>query len=148
MNLKSNLIFLISVLITSPVFAKVIFPIKLVHIGGAKVRVELASSAEQQEQGLMFRNHLDEGRGMLFIFPQEQPRTFWMKNTLIPLSIGFFNIQNKLIDIQDMEPAGAEIDSKIKTYTSTGPSSYALEVNKGWFARHKVKIGDELKTKK
>lgn len=86
----------------------------------------------------MFREKLDENRGMLFIFENERLLLFWMRNTKVPLSIAFINSKEIIVDIQDMEPM-----------TETGhrsrfPAIYALEVNQGWFKKHNVKIGDTV----
>ena len=81
---------------------------------------------------------------MLFIFPDEQPRSFWMKNTFVPLSIGYFNAKKELIDMIDMEPAQSEMQNQFPTYASKGPAQYALEVPKGWFLKNKIKIGQKF----
>jgi len=78
------------------------FPTKKIKVGSKTLVVEVASTGEQQERGLMFRNSLGENDGMLFIFNNEETRFFWMKNTLIDLSIGYFNKNGTLIDIQEM----------------------------------------------
>lgn len=67
-----------------------------------------------------------------------------MKNTFIPLSIGFFNSKKVLVDIQDMEPAKSEMDQNPKSYLSRSPAQYALEVNQGWFQKNKIKLGDRF----
>ncbi len=67
-----------------------------------------------------------------------------MKNTFIPLSIGFFDSQKTLVDIQDMEPVKSEMDQNPKSYLSQSPAQFALEVNQGWFAKNKIKIGDRF----
>jgi len=76
---------------------------------------------------------------MLFIYPTSRPRTFWMKNTHIPLSIAFLDDFGKIINIQKMEPL--QID---KRYHSIQPVRYALEVNQGWFKKNDVKVVDTV----
>ena len=104
-----------------------------------EVRVEVADDPAEQERGLMYRTALAENRGMLFVFPREQRLAFWMKNTLIPLSIAYMDSEGRIVDIQDMKP----LDDKPPHYVSAEPSKYALEVNQGFFEEHGVKVGDK-----
>lgn len=99
--------------------------------------VEVADNDESREQGLMGRTELKDSTGMIFIFDQAEPQSFWMKNTLIPLSIGFFDDKGKLFQITDMEPASL-VDLNPKVYNSTRPAKFALEEPKGWFKRKKI----------
>ena len=133
-----------SVFTSSLAFA-VEFKTKKLSLGKQTLTVELAETEEQTAQGLMFRKELKEGTGMLFIFPSEELRSFWMKNTFVPLSIGFFNAKKELIDIQDMAPAASEMQTNFPSYQSKGPAQYALEVPKGWFAKHKIKLRDKFR---
>jgi uncharacterized membrane protein (UPF0127 family) len=64
-----------------------------------------------------------------------------MKNTFIPLSIGYFNRKKELIKIVDMKPVKSEMDREVPSYPSGAPAQYALEVSQGWFQRHKVAVG-------
>lgn len=121
-----------------------VFPIKQMKISNVTIDVEIADSPRLSARGLMFRQSLPEKNGMLFIFPGQQIQSFWMKNTFIPLSIGFFDAKKTLVDIQDMEPVKSEMDQNPKSYLSRSPAQYALEVNKGWFVRNKIKIGDRF----
>ena len=75
---------------------------------------------------------------MLFVYPDEQDLSFWMKNTLIPLSIAYIDAQGRIVDIQDMKP----LDDDPPNYVSAEPAKYALEVNQGFFDEHGVKVGD------
>ena len=108
--------------------------------GGRKVevRVEVADDPAEQERGLMYRTALAENRGMPFVFPREQRLSFWMKNTLIPLSIAYMDSEGRIVDIQDMKP----LDDDPPNYVSAEPAKYALEVNQGFFDEHGVKVGD------
>ncbi|MBX3040898.1 MAG: DUF192 domain-containing protein [Bdellovibrionaceae bacterium] len=119
---------------------KIDFQIRSMKIGTTTLTVEIADTPERQSRGLMFRKSLKEGHGMLFIFPRERPQSFWMKNTFIPLDIGFFDKSKKLIDIQQMEAVGSVMEVP-KSYLSKAPAMYALEVPQGWFAKMKVKEG-------
>jgi uncharacterized membrane protein (UPF0127 family) len=111
---------------------------------GKVLDVEIADNDENREQGLMFRTALNDSSGMLFIFDDPQVLHFWMKNTLIPLSIGYFDSTKKLIQILDMEPA-SPMDQRPTIYSSEKKVKYALEVNKGWFSKHNIKIGSAFK---
>jgi uncharacterized protein len=103
-----------------------------------EVRVEIADSPEEQATGLMNRTALAEDRGMLFVFPGEEVRSFWMKNTLIPLSIAYMDSEGRIVDLQDMKP----LDDEEPHYVSAEPAKYALEVNKGFFDENGVEVGD------
>jgi uncharacterized protein len=103
-----------------------------------EVRVEIADDTPEQMRGLMYRTALAEDRGMLFVFDEEQELSFWMKNTLIPLSIAFVDSEGRIVDIQDMKP----LDDDPPHYVSAEPARYALEVNRGFFEERGIKVGD------
>ena len=100
------------------------------------LRVELAKTQREQTYGLMNRDSLSENAGMLFIFENESYRNFWMKNTSIPLSIAYIDSAGVIKEIYDMKP----LDTTV-TYPSKHPVRYALEVNKGWFKRNRIRSG-------
>jgi len=108
--------------------------------GGKKVEVlvEIADGPLEQQRGLMYRTALGEDRGMLFVFPEEQPLSFWMKNTKIPLSIAYIDSKGRITDLLDMKA----LDDEPPHYTSSEPVRYALEVNQGFFEERGVKVGD------
>jgi hypothetical protein len=105
-----------------------------------KVRVEIADEPDEQAKGLMDRTALGEERGMLFVFPSAETRSFWMQNTLIPLSIAYIDAEGRIVDIQDMKP----LDDDPPHYVSAAPAQYALEVNKGFFDEGGVEVGDRV----
>jgi uncharacterized membrane protein (UPF0127 family) len=109
----------------------------IVNKDGQDVRltVELARTADEKAMGLMFRNELDDGEGMLFIFEQDQIMSFWMKNTTIPLSIAFINSGGRIIDIKDMTPLS------LSSVRSSRSVRYALEAPQGWFERSSITVG-------
>jgi uncharacterized membrane protein (UPF0127 family) len=109
-----------------------------------EVRVEIADSPDELARGLMGRTALGEDRGMLFVFPDEEVRSFWMKNTLIPLSIAYMDSEGRIVDLQDMEP----LDDEEPHYVSAEPARYALEVNQGFFDERGVKVGDRAELPK
>ncbi len=122
---------------------KVKFESAKIKVGNVSLEVELAKSFEQQQHGLMYRTKLGDHEGMLFVFIDEDYRSFWMKNTYIDLSIGYFNKDRELKEIIDMK-ATTMMDTHHPTYPSRVKAQYALEVPKGWFQKNKVKVGDKF----
>ena len=102
-----------------------------------EVQVEIADEEAEQQRGLMERTALAEEAGMLFVFRGERPLSFWMKDTLIPLSIAYIDGDGGIVDIQDMQP----LDES--SHPSAAPAQYALEVNQGFFEERGVQVGDE-----
>lgn len=99
---------------------------------------EIAATTEDRERGLMFRKALADGEGMLFVFEADQRLSFWMKNTLVPLSIAYIAADGRIQEIRDMTPQSlAPVDSERSV-------RYALEVPQGWFSRVGVEVGDRL----
>ena len=114
-----------------------------VVLNGERFTVELAETQDKQALGLMFRDNLDEDRGMLFLFPGEARRSFWMKNTRIPLDIFYFDAERRLVSVaENVQPCRTE---RCPPYPSTGPAKYVLELNSGKAAELGVRPGDELK---
>jgi uncharacterized membrane protein (UPF0127 family) len=110
--------------------------------GSVEVVVEIAHSPEERSQGLMFRESLPENSGMLFIFDEEAVRTFWMKNTLIPLDMIFIDSGMSIIHIEkDVRPCESDPCS---TYSSQLPAQYVIEVNAGFSEKNSMDIGDSL----
>jgi uncharacterized membrane protein (UPF0127 family) len=114
-----------------------------ITLGSKTISIELAKSESQHQQGLMFRKALPANEGMLFVFPDEEVKSFWMRNTLIDLSIGYFDKDQVLVDVQEMVPL-SPMEARPTTYTSAKPAMYALEMNKGWFAKNKIKLGQRF----
>lgn len=106
------------------------------------VEVEVADSPEQQARGLMFRESLDADAGMLFLFFEETRTGFWMKDTLIPLSIAFFAQDGEILSILDMEPCAEE--ENCPNYDPGVSFRGALEVNQGAFDEWGVEVGDHI----
>ena len=99
------------------------------------VNVELARTQEESKIGLMFRESMPQDQGMLFIYPQEQDLTFWMKNTLIPLDIIFFDTEGNFVSTSTMVPCTQD---PCTLYDSMDPALYALEVNKGFVESYNI----------
>ena len=110
----------------------------------ARVFVEVSDDREEQVRGLMFRNHLPWNAGMLFAFNEEEPQTFTMKNTLIPLDMIFIDSSFKIIDIKENVPPCKQ--EECPSYPSREPAQYVLEVNAGFVQEKGIKIGDGLVT--
>lgn len=116
--------------------------------GGERVEVEaeIADDIFEITRGLMYRTELAENQGMLFVFSDEQQRSFWMKNTLIPLSIAYMDSEGRIVDIQKMElveDTGQTVpDAELPRYVSAEPAMYALEVKQGFYEERGIEVGD------
>lgn len=105
------------------------------------LQVEVADTPEARARGLMLRTGLPDTAGMLFVFEEEQRWGFWMKNTLIPLSIAFIDRRWRIVDIQDMAVAPSPQDGPFAIYEAKAPALYALEVRQGLFAQRGIPVG-------
>jgi uncharacterized membrane protein (UPF0127 family) len=103
--------------------------------------VEAADTEDEREHGLMDRTSLGADDGMVFLFDAPSSGSFWMKDTLIPLSIAFWDEDGRIVGIRDMDPCTAD---PCPTYGSPEPYVGALEVNQGFFEEHGVVIGDRI----
>jgi uncharacterized membrane protein (UPF0127 family) len=106
--------------------------------GSGRVLAELARTGEERALGLMHRESLPDGQGMLFIFDRDEILSFWMKDTLIPLSIAFIGYDGRILEIRDMRPKDTA------SVRSRRSARYALEVPQGWFTRAGIAPGDRL----
>jgi len=115
------------------------------HGASTQVHVEIADTPETQEVGLMCRTALDPDAGMLFTFAADTSGSFWMKDTLIPLSIAFIDSDWHIVSIMDMkvEADPAHPDPR-DLYGPPRSYRYALEVNQGFFAQHDIDIGTQV----
>jgi uncharacterized membrane protein (UPF0127 family) len=109
--------------------------------GTVRLEVEIADEPSERARGLMGRASLPEDRGMAFLFDGESTSAFWMKDTLIPLSIGFWDRAGRIVAMVDMPPCEADPCPK---YGPGVPYVGAVEVNLGWFERSGVDIGDRV----
>jgi uncharacterized membrane protein (UPF0127 family) len=105
------------------------------EISGVALEVEVASTPSSRQQGLMFRESLEQDHGMLFVYPDSAPRSFWMANTKIPLSIAFVTEGGDIVNIAHMTPFSTSATP------STAPAMYAIEMQRGWFASHEITSG-------
>lgn len=111
-----------------------------ISVKGHGLVVEVAGTPADRQCGLSHRKSLPAGCGMLFVFPTSRPLVFWMKDTQMPLSIAFLDEKAVVVGIEKMEPLQVR-----ERYRSPCPARYALEVNKGWFEKHGVRVGDTAK---
>lgn len=108
------------------------------QVDGVPVKVEVADHDAEREKGLMYRDALQAGEGMLFVYPDERQRGFWMRNTKIPLSIAYIDASGQIVHTADMDPFDESI------VPSRLPAMYALEMSRGWFLAHGVGAGDRV----
>jgi uncharacterized membrane protein (UPF0127 family) len=104
-------------------------------IGNTTLVAEVAATGEQRSTGLMYRFSLAPDAGMLFVFDEPRPLSFWMRNTYVALSIAFIDANGTILNIADMAPRDE------RSTWSTGPALYALEMRKGWFAQKGITAG-------
>lgn len=107
--------------------------------GMFNIQAELATTAEQREIGLMHRTALGAYQGMLFVFDLPAKQCFWMKNTLIPLSVAFIADDGRIVNLDEMKA------QTLDPHCSTQPVRYVLEMNQGWFTKHGMKAGSKLR---
>jgi uncharacterized membrane protein (UPF0127 family) len=104
----------------------------------AVVKAEIAVTNEERRQGLMGRKILNDGNGMFFVFERDEVLSFWMKDTLIPLTIAFIASDGRIIEMKDMQP------NDLNPVRSSRSVRYALEVPQGWFSRAGIQPGDTV----
>jgi len=104
-----------------------------------RISAEVADEPSEKATGLMGRKELPEGTGMLFVFSRPQPLGFWMKDTLVPLSIAYINSEGIIREIHDMQPLDESGENSVFQ-----DLVYALEVPQGWFAKNGILAGDKV----
>ena len=102
------------------------------------LNVEVAQTSQEHSIGLMFRKTMPTNDGMLFIFDRPGQQCFWMKNTLLPLSVAFISDDGSITNIEAMKP------ETLDSHCSTKEVRYVLEMNDGWFAKRGIKAGMKL----
>ncbi|MCX7557535.1 DUF192 domain-containing protein [Xanthomonadaceae bacterium JHOS43] len=113
-----------------------------VELKGQRYDVELAMDDASRMRGLMFRDHLPDAHGMLFVFEREEPQAFWMRNTRIPLDILYFDAALRLVSVAAGVPPCTT--QTCPSYPSKGPARFVLELNAGHARRLGVQRGDVL----
>ncbi len=122
-----------------------IMPKVTLHIGKASLNTQIAATPAQETRGLMWITKLPDNDGMIFILPVGQAE-FWMKNTLIPLSVAYIDKNGVIVEIHDMKPGDPSLpDSQLTRYPSDSKAiAYALETNLHWFALNGIKPGTKI----
>ena len=108
------------------------------NAGIHNIVAEVARTPDERSTGLMFRSSMGANEGMLFVFEQPGQQCFWMKNTLIPLSVAFVADDGAIVNIEQMKP------QTLDSHCSAKEVRYVLEMNEGWFARRGIKPGAKL----
>jgi uncharacterized membrane protein (UPF0127 family) len=114
----------------------------VVFEGGDRLRVRIAETQAERAAGLMHVMALAADDGMAFVFDGPVTDRFWMKDTLIPLSVAFVAEDGRIISVSDMDPCTAD---PCPTYPASGPYTMAVEANLGWFHDHGVDIGSDAR---
>jgi uncharacterized membrane protein (UPF0127 family) len=115
-----------------------VLPTVQLHAGMHNIKAMVAQTPEQRRIGLMFRREMPVNEGMLFVFEQPNVQCFWMKNTLLPLSIAFVSDDGTVLNVDEMKPQTED------SHCSAGPVRFVLEMNTGWFARRGIQAGAKL----
>ncbi len=108
--------------------------------GSAELWVEVAATGEARRRGLMQREELPSDRGMIFLYSEPEFRSFWMKDTWIPLDLAYLRTDGTIIEILRLEPDGGDV-----SHASSEPAHWVLEVNAGWCAANGVEVGQRLR---
>jgi len=110
-----------------------------IGVGTEEFVVEVARTSADQARGLMDRKRLGEGEGMIFVYAADRRMSFWMRNTYIPLSIGFLTSEGEILQIEDMRPLD------LTPVVSQRSARHALELNRGAFERASARVGDRVR---
>lgn len=129
----------ISTLTSLAAAQSMLLPVAEIQLGNNKVQAEIAATISSRVTGLMHRTNLLPNHGMLFVFEELAAHCFWMKNTPLPLSIAFINEHGTILSMADMQPYSLD------DHCPTAPIRYALEMNQGWFQKHKISVGETVK---
>ncbi len=116
-----------------------ILPTVTLRIGSVTVQAEVADESDERTAGLMGREALGDGQGMLFVFREPQAMSFWMRDTLVPLSIAYINAAGVIREIHDLQPL-----DETPARSAFRDLLYALEVPQGWFLKNKILPGDRI----
>ncbi|HEY9068171.1 MAG TPA: DUF192 domain-containing protein [Burkholderiaceae bacterium] len=116
-------------------------PAITLNAGMHLIQAEVAQTPQQRATGLMFRQTLGSNEGMLFAFEDAGQQCFWMKNTLLPLSVAFVADDGSIVNIENMKP------QTLDSHCSTKPVRFVLEMNEGWFTKRGIKPGFKLQGK-
>jgi len=110
-------------------------------IGNEEVTAELALTRVQIMTGMMFRTNMLENDGMLFAFPNAEQRAFYMKNTLVPLTVAYLDPDGVIVELHDLKPK-----DETSVFSKSDQIQFVLEMNQGWFSRHSIRTGTVVAT--
>jgi len=113
-------------------------PREVLSIQNQSIEVQLASTPEQRQIGLMYRENMPENQGMLFIYPDDAQRCFWMRNTPLPLTAAFIDKAGVIVKFADMSPLSEQ------SHCSGQAVRYVLEMQQGWFKKRGIDTGAQL----
>jgi hypothetical protein len=116
-----------------------ILPTVTLRIGTVAIEAEVANEIDERTIGLMGRDDLADDKGMLFVFREPQAMNFWMRDTLVPLSIAYINAAGVIREIHELKPL-----DETAAQSAFRDLVYALEVPQGWFQRNKILPGDRI----
>ncbi len=142
--IQINIIVILLILFEGSVFSsllasdQVLFESASVDINGRQFELEIVKTAIQRQQGLMYREFLSEQSGMLFIYPGDGFHRIWMKNTLIPLTVVWFDSRQTVIHIARLDPCKS---SHCPSFGANKPSRYIIELTSG---NHSLRLGDRI----
>ena len=111
--------------------------------GTNEIISEIARTPTQHQMGMMYRTNMGEMEGMIFLFDYPSQRSFWMKNTTVPLDAAYINPQGIIQEIHPLHPLNENA-----VYSKSYDIQFVLEMNQGWFSNHNVKAGMEIRTEK
>lgn len=130
---------------TNVFYGKEVVQDSSVRFPGVQFGVEIARTAAERTRGLMFRESMPQDQGMLFIFDDDTPRNFWMKNTLISLDMIFVDKDGKVVSVREnVQPCREKDSSFCPTYSSVLPARYVLEINAGLAQFHHIQAGSRM----
>jgi uncharacterized membrane protein (UPF0127 family) len=118
-------------------------PIIKMWLGDKEIVAEQATTGDQVQTGMMFRKAMGENEGMLFIFARAMQASFWMRNTLIPLSCAYIDPSGTILEVHDMKPL-----DETPIQASSDQVQYVLEMKQGWFERNHIGVGTSVRTER
>jgi len=126
-----------------PTQAQGTLPTLKLWLGAEEITAEQALSSIQIQTGLMFRKEMPENHGMLFVFDHPHRASFWMRNTVLPLTCAYIDPDGVILEIRDMKPL-----DEAAIQAASDRVQFVLEMNQGWFSRHKVSAGMVVRTER
>lgn len=128
----------LATLLCTASWAQTRLPVRQFSAGIYVIQAEVAATDAERQQGLMMRSRLGNNEGMVFEFGAPATVCMWMKNTLIPLSVAFIDVEGKIVNIEDMQPQTTD------SHCAKKMVRYALEMNQGWFKQKNIKPGTKI----